>query len=256
MAYKKIRLRRRPEGELKEEISVLKNLTHHHIVKLLGSFYQKPYLGLLIWPAATCDLSIFLESWNAYKLTTYDEDSRRYFQLPSTQIQTQENSQIQEWEFDAIGGQWLSNVIGCLTSAVAHLHQRSIRHKDIKPSNVVISHEGIWLTDFGSAKDFTDALTSSSECRDRGTLLYCAPEVARYEVSGRSADVFSLGCVLLEVAIAWSHRHESRELDGLRPAKNNSYEANLDQTKHWLALLRDDDPWQGNNTLVDFSTII
>lgn len=73
----------------------------------------------------------------------------------------------------------LLHVFGCLASALAYLHHQNVSHKDIKPSNVLLTPNVIWLADFGAAKDFTDDLTSSSESRERGTLKYCAPEVAQ-----------------------------------------------------------------------------
>jgi serine/threonine protein kinase len=59
----------------------------------------------------------------------------------------------------------------------------------------------MWLTDFGAAKDFTNDNTSSSESGERGTLKHCAPGVAQWSVSCRSADVFSLGCVFLGLLV-------------------------------------------------------
>jgi serine/threonine protein kinase len=124
-----------------------------------------------------------------------------------------------------------------VTSAIAYLHKNNIRHKDIKPSNVLLSLDGIWLTDFGAAKNFTDDLTSSSEGRERGTLKYCASEVAHYEQSGRLADMFSLGCLFLETQVILFTGHLLEKLGELRPAKNRSYEANLDKPEQWLGLI-------------------
>ncbi|OCK98013.1 kinase-like protein, partial [Cenococcum geophilum 1.58] len=76
-----------------------------------------------------------------------------------------------------------------------YLHKNKIRYKDIKPSNILLSWDGIWLTDFGAAKDFIADLTSTSKSRKRNTLRYYAPEVVSYKKSGHLADIFSLGCV-------------------------------------------------------------
>ncbi|UPX19107.1 uncharacterized protein EKO05_0009380 [Ascochyta rabiei] len=142
-------------------------------------------------------------------------------------------------DFDLMLERWKNSLFCCLTSAVAYLHEKNIRHKDIKPSNVLLSPHGMWLTDFGTAKDFTKSLTSTSESRERGTLRYCAPEVAQYEPSGRSADIFSLGCVFLEFLVATSPWSSLADLEVLCPLKNRSYEANLDRLDDWLRLLED-----------------
>lgn len=66
--------------------------------------------------------------------------------------------------------------IGCLVSAVEYLHEQEIRHKDLKPSNVLLSSDGLDLSDFGSAKDFS-LLSQSATDNERGTPKYFAPEV-------------------------------------------------------------------------------
>jgi serine/threonine protein kinase len=35
----------------------------------------------------------------------------------------------------------------CISSAVSYLHHNSIRHKDLKPSQILLSPNGLWLTD-------------------------------------------------------------------------------------------------------------
>lgn len=134
----------------------------------------------------------------------------------------------------------LQRLFGCFTSALAYVHGQNVRHKDIKPSSILLPPNGLWLTDFGTAKDFTDENTSSSESGERGTLKYCAPEVAQWSVSGRSADVFSLGCVFLELLVTLRHDHQLQQLVNICPLKNKSYEANLDPRDQWLDLVRSD----------------
>lgn len=94
----------------------------------------------------------------------------------------------------------LNKVYGCLTNAVKYFHENGIRHKDLKPSNVLLNpNDGLFLTDFGIGRDFADSSTSVTTGTARGNYKYCAPEVACWEPRGRAADIFSLGCVFLQI---------------------------------------------------------
>lgn len=76
--------------------------------------------------------------------------------------------------------------LGCLISAIAYLHDEKIkiRHKDLKPSNILVSADNLWLSDFGSATDFS-LLSHSATDNERGTLRYFSPEVhiSEYSIS-------------------------------------------------------------------------
>lgn len=45
----------------------------------------------------------------------------------------------------------LSSFFGCLASAVAYLHAQKIRHRDIKPQNIIVREDEVFLADFGIA---------------------------------------------------------------------------------------------------------
>jgi serine/threonine protein kinase len=69
---------------------------------------------------------------------------------------------------------------------------------------------------------------------ERGTPKYFAPEVANYQPVGRSADIFSLGCMFLEMVLPSLNRPFS-ELRNIRTEQDHSFQANLNHINQWLA---------------------
>ncbi|MHB8380358.1 MAG: serine/threonine-protein kinase [Acidimicrobiales bacterium] len=85
-----------------------------------------------------------------------------------------------------------------LADALAYVHARGIVHRDVKPSNILQSSKGdAWLGDFGIAQ-LHDATTMTAAGTTLGTVVYMAPEQLEGTQVGPSADIWSLGMVLLE----------------------------------------------------------
>ncbi|KAL0438028.1 UNVERIFIED_CONTAM: Mitogen-activated protein kinase kinase kinase [Sesamum latifolium] len=77
-----------------------------------------------------------------------------------------------------------------------YLHDRNVLHRDIKCANILVDTNGsVKLADFGLAK--TTKLNDVKSCK--GTALWMAPEVVRSLGYGLAADIWSLGCTVLEM---------------------------------------------------------
>ncbi len=76
-------------------------------------------------------------------------------------------------------------------------HNNQIVHRDIKPQNIMISHEGkVKVTDFGIAR----AATSNTIHSDvMGSVHYTSPEQARNGFVDGKSDIYSLGIVMYEM---------------------------------------------------------
>lgn len=94
---------------------------------------------------------------------------------------------------DAIG------IMRQLTSAISHAHQNHIIHRDIKPHNILIDHDGnVKVTDFGIAM----ALSATSITQTNsvlGSVHYLSPEQARGGMANGKSDIYSLGIVMFEL---------------------------------------------------------
>nr|XP_023498101.1 serine/threonine-protein kinase 36 isoform X2 [Equus caballus] len=87
-----------------------------------------------------------------------------------------------------------------LVSALYYLHSHRILHRDMKPQNILLAKGGgIKLCDFGFARAMstnTMVLTSI-----KGTPLYMSPELVEERPYDHTADLWSVGCILYELAV-------------------------------------------------------
>jgi serine/threonine protein kinase len=89
-----------------------------------------------------------------------------------------------------------------ILSALEHAHRGGVVHRDIKPENILWADHGrrAIVTDFGLAS--VNYFTHEAEKHFiLGSPLYVSPEQARGDELDGRADLFSLGCVLLELAL-------------------------------------------------------
>jgi serine/threonine-protein kinase len=80
-----------------------------------------------------------------------------------------------------------------------YAHRNGVVHRDVKPGNLLRSREGeVKLADFGIAKA-TEQSSITQVGSVLGTAAYLAPEQARGEEAGPSADLYALGVVTYQI---------------------------------------------------------
>jgi serine/threonine protein kinase len=208
--------------QIQQEIRSIKALLHPHIISIIGD-YQESYSGsrqfycLLMHPVGDEDLNAF-----------FDREASRLTSGQSVSIVT--SAWIQKW-------------FKCLSSALAHIHSRGVRHQDIKPSNVIRRGSDVLLTDFSSSGEFELSHTTSTENPAPCTRMYAAPErladIELLERHGTRSDVFSLGCLFAEMMTVLSSRSVGEfrlfcKAGQDHPGSQLFYASALDEVTMWL----------------------
>jgi serine/threonine protein kinase len=127
-----------------KELQVLKRAQHHHIVQLVGSYTDPKFVGLLFSPVADMNLAEF------YSLVSKSSPDKSL----------------------------LRTVFGCLSNGLSYLHSVKIRHKDIKPGNILVMGKTVLFTDFNVSYDGSDTEHSvTNDSMPLMTLKYSTPEM-------------------------------------------------------------------------------
>jgi serine/threonine protein kinase len=87
-----------------------------------------------------------------------------------------------------------------LAEALDHAHQRGLVHRDVKPSNILLTRDGRpLLTDFGIARLLDEGQRLTRTGTSIGTPEYMAPEQAQGQQTDGRTDIYALGIVLYEI---------------------------------------------------------
>ena len=157
-AMKTIRLNRiKMEGcvdELRNEIAIMRDLDHPHIVRAIETFEWKGEISIVMELCSGGDL--------------YDRD-------PYTEAEA-------------------ARIINSVLGAVAHMHSRNIIHRDLKFENILFvttsSRSEVKVIDFGLSKVYGE---DKAHLKDAvGTMYTMAPEVIMGDYS-EMADMWSIG---------------------------------------------------------------
>lgn len=86
-----------------------------------------------------------------------------------------------------------------------HTRKPTVLHRDLKTANILLGPDGVVkLADFGCAKRVSGTAMHTL----RGSVQWMAPEVLNQQPYGKTADIWSFGCVLVEMITGrapWGH---------------------------------------------------
>lgn len=156
---------------LKVEIDLLQGLRHPHIVQYLGTSSDDTHLNIFLEYVPGGSIAGMLKQYNT-------------FQEPL-----------------------IRNFVRQILDGLSYLHGQNIIHRDIKGANVLVDNKGsIKISDFGISKRGDVAasanhLPGSGPNRPslQGSVFWMAPEVVRQSAHTKKADIWSLGCLIVEM---------------------------------------------------------
>jgi len=157
---------RRYRDKLQHELEICKDLRHRHIVSCLGHAYAKRRLYIYLEYVPGGSLRRMLNSFGPLEIPLLQKATRGLLK----------------------GLNYL------------HTHNPPVVHRDLKGANVLVDlHFCMKLADFGCSKRDLSTMSLTTV----GSLPWVAPEVLQQEGGhGRKADIWSLGCVVVEMATA------------------------------------------------------
>ncbi|CBQ68144.1 related to MAPKK kinase [Sporisorium reilianum SRZ2] len=163
VAVKQIQLGNIPKAELGEimsEIDLLKNLHHPNIVKYKGSEKTKDYLYIILE---------YCENGSLHHIC------KRFGKFPEGLVSV-----------------YISQVL----EGLIYLHDQGVIHRDIKGANILTTKDGsVKLADFGVATK-TGAMGENAVV---GSPYWMAPEVIDQSGATTASDIWSVGCVVVEL---------------------------------------------------------
>lgn len=165
---------------LKHEITLLRDLKHPNIVQYLGSNSDENHLNIFLEYVAGGSVASMLVNYGS------------------------------------LGEMLISNFVRQILQGLNYLHSKDIIHRDIKGANILVDNKGtVKISDFGISKR-VEASTllhpqppfkrGGPRVSLQGSVFWMAPEVVRQTAYTKKADIWSLGCLIVEM-FTGSHPH-------------------------------------------------
>uniref|UniRef100_S4RMD7 Protein kinase domain-containing protein n=1 Tax=Petromyzon marinus TaxID=7757 RepID=S4RMD7_PETMA len=172
---------------LREEIRMMSRLDHPNIIRMLGATCEKSNYNLFIEWMAGGSVANLLNKYGPFH--------------------------------ERVVISYVEQLLRGLAYLHSNQHSNQLIHRDIKGANLLVDSMGqrLRIADFGAAARLASKGTGAGEFQGQllGTIAFMAPEVLRGLQYGRSCDIWSVGCVIIEMSCAkppWNAEKHSNHL--------------------------------------------
>jgi mitogen-activated protein kinase kinase kinase len=149
---------------LEREIELLKTIQHENIVQYLDSYADATHLNIFLEYVPGGSVAALLRNYGA-------------FEEPLVR-----------------------NFVKQILHGLSFLHSQDIVHRDIKGANILVDNKScIKISDFGISKKTESGLYVQHRPSLQGSVFWMAPEVVKQTSYTRKADIWSLGCLVVEM---------------------------------------------------------
>ena len=155
---------------LEAEIALLKTIQHPNIVHYLDSYADGEFLNIFLEYVPGGSVVALLRNYGAFE------------------------------------EQLVQNFVRQILQGLYFLHSQAIVHRDIKGANILVDNKGgVKISDFGISKKVESGLLVSARGQRgmlQGSVFWMAPEVVKQTSHTPKADVWSVGCLIVEMLTA------------------------------------------------------
>jgi serine/threonine protein kinase len=174
---------------LRQEIGILREIDHPHIIKLFD---------------------IYDEAAKIYLVTEIMAGGELFDRI------------VQKEHYNEAEARQVSTI---LLNALGYCHERSVAHRDLKPENLLLASRendnNLKIADFGFAKKCKSNYCLLTQC---GTPGYVAPEIISGIPYGTQSDMWSLGVIMYILLVGYPPFNGANQRELFRLIKKGRYE--------------------------------
>ncbi|KAF7151195.1 hypothetical protein RHSIM_Rhsim02G0021400 [Rhododendron simsii] len=204
--------------ELEEEVKLLKNLSHPNIVRYLGTAREEESLNILLEFVPGGSISSLLGKFGSFPESNVHELALSWETKKCSHCTSYFLSGIVKFLSEAVCQVGYKNVYKTIAVGIgipSREWDNAQGHKGacfFQGANILVDNKGcIKLADFGASKKVVELATITGAKSMKGTPYWMAPEVILQTGHSFSADIWSVGCTVIEMATGkppWSQQYQ------------------------------------------------